>query len=96
VLELAGELAQERGPLVAECAQWLALRLRRRIAFERKMLARTASGLRRGAVAASAPPLAALLMQSVGIDIPVGVRITLLAVEVVGCVMLWRLARVEI
>src|SRR5262245_33012679 len=38
---------------LADCAQRLGLRLRRRVAFERKMLARTRSGLRRAAFAAA-------------------------------------------
>ena len=95
VLTLAQDHASQRS-LRADCAQRLALRLRRRVAFERKMLARSAPGLRRGAFAASAPPLAALLLQSVGIEIPVGARAALLLVEICGCVLLWRLARVEI
>lgn len=95
VLNLAQEQAGQR-ELLADCAQRLALRLRRRVAFERKMLARAAPGLRRGAFAASAPPLTALLLQSVGVEIPLGARLALLLVEIGGCVLLWRLARVEI
>lgn len=95
VLKLAQEQARHHA-LRADCAQRLALRLRRRVAFERKMLARAAPGLRRGAFAASAPPLTALLLQSVGIEIPLGARLALLLVEIGGCVLLWRLARVEI
>jgi protein-S-isoprenylcysteine O-methyltransferase Ste14 len=55
---LAHELPRLSPVLVADTAQRLALRLKRRVAFERKMLARTASGRRRGAWAASIPPLA--------------------------------------
>ncbi len=95
VLKLAQEFAGQPD-LRADCAQRLALRLRRRVAFERKMLARAAPGLRRGAFAASAPPLMALLLQSIGIEIPLGARVGLLIVEIFGCVLLWRLARVEI
>jgi hypothetical protein len=95
VLRLAQEHAVQPA-LRVECAQRLALRLRRRVAFERKMLARAAPGLRRGAVAASAPPLMALLLQSAGVDIPLGARLALLLVEICGCVLLWRLARVEV
>lgn len=95
VLRLAQEYTH-RSSLRAECAQRLVQRLRRRVAFERKMLARAASGLRRGAVAACTPPLAALLLRSVGIEIPMSAMAVLLLVEVLGCVMLWRLSRVEI
>lgn len=95
VWKLAQEYANQRR-LRADCAQRLALRLRRRVAFERKMLARAAPGLRRGAFAASAPPLATLLLQSVGLEIPLAARVVLLVVEILGCVLLWRLARVEI
>ena len=95
VLKLAQECAGQRA-LRVDCAQRLALRLRRRVAFERKMLARAAPGLRRGAFAASAPPLVALLLQSVGVEIPLGARALLLVVEIFGCVLLWRLAQVEI
>jgi hypothetical protein len=95
VLKLAQDQAAQRA-LRADCAQRLALRLRRRVAFERKMLARAAPGLRRGAFAASAPPLVALVLQFVGIEIPLGARAALVVVEILGCVLLWRLARVEI
>ena len=43
------ELTHAPPHLVADTAHRLALRLKRRVAFERKMLARTASGRRRGA-----------------------------------------------
>ena len=53
---LAQELARPNSALLADTAQRLALRLKRRVAFERKMLARTASGRRRGALAAAVSP----------------------------------------
>jgi len=95
-LQLAQELQRGGADLLAEAAQRLALRLRRRVAFNRKMLARTAPGLRRGAVAASAPPLIAMLLHLGGLEIPVGAQLMLLMVEAAGCALLWRIARVEI
>jgi hypothetical protein len=95
-LELAQELQRGGAGLLAEAAQRLALRLRRRVAFNRKMLARTAPGLRRGAVAASLPPVVALLLHMGGVGIPPGAQLTLLLVEAAGCALLWRIARVEI
>jgi hypothetical protein len=95
-LQLAQELQRGGAAQLADAAQRLALRLRRRVAFDRKMLARTAPGLRRGAVAASVPPLMALLLHMGGVDIPLGAQLTLLLVEACGCALLWRLARVEI
>jgi hypothetical protein len=82
--------------LLADAAQRLALRLRRRVAFERKMLARTAPGLRRGALAACLPPLALCVLMSAGVTIPWTAQTLLFAVEALGCALLWRLARVEI
>jgi Flp pilus assembly protein TadB len=99
-LLLAQELPQEvnntRAELVADSAQRLALRLKRRVAFERKMLARTASGRRRGAIAAAIPPLVLLLLRAAQIEVPMGALWSLLLVEGFGCWLLWRLARVEI
>ena len=54
----------------ADAAQRLALRLKRRVAFERKMLARTAAGLKRGAAAAALPPLVVLTMAACGAPLP--------------------------
>jgi hypothetical protein len=96
LLQMAEETARGAAPVVAESAQRLALRLRRRVAFERKMLARTASGLRRGAVVAAIPPLVLLVMSFAGLRLPAPLLMTLLLLELAGCVLLWRLARVEI
>jgi Flp pilus assembly protein TadB len=96
VLQLAVELSRGDAPLLADAAQRLASRLRRRVAFERKMLARTAAGLWRGAIAASLPPLGVLLLLLADVRLPPGALATLLALEIVGCLLLWRLARVEI
>jgi hypothetical protein len=92
-------LAQELPPsaeLLADTAQRFALRLKRRVAFERKMLARTASGRRRGAVAASLPPFMLLTLYLGGIAIPRNALLFVVAVEALGCWLLWRAARVEI
>jgi hypothetical protein len=95
-LLLARELAAPGADLLADTAQRFATRLKRRVAFERKMLARTASGRRRGAVAASIPPVALLLLRAVGIDIPLAALLFVVVVEAGGCWLLWRFARVEI
>ena len=93
---LAQDLARPDPGLLADTAQRLALRLKRRVAFERKMLARTASGRRRGAAAAAIPPLVLLAMSMAGQAIPLGVLLVLLVLEASGCWLLWRVARVEI
>lgn len=95
-LELAHELTQPSPRLLADTAHRLALRLKRRVAFERKMLARTASGRRRGAVAASIPPTVLLAMHAGGLHVPFAALAFILAVEGCGCWLLWRVARVEI
>ena len=93
---LAQELARPNPVLLADTAQRLALRLKRRVAFERKMLARTASGRRRGACAASVPLLVLLMMALAGWALPAGALLVLLLLEASGCWLLWRVARVEI
>jgi hypothetical protein len=95
-LLLAQELAAPGDELLADTAQRFATRLKRRVAFERKMLARTASGRRRGAIAASVPPLALLALRAGGIEVPIAALLFVVAVEGCGCWLLWRLARVEI
>jgi hypothetical protein len=95
-LLLAHELPQASPRLLADTAHRLALRLKRRVAFERKMLARTASGRRRGAVAASVPPAVLLAMYAGGLQIPFAALVFIVAVEGCGCWLLWRVARVEI
>jgi hypothetical protein len=95
-LLLAQELAGPGDELLADTAQRLATRLKRRVAFERKMLARTASGRRRGAIAASLPPLALWVLHAGGMGIPFAALLFVVAVEAFGCWLLWRLARVEI
>jgi hypothetical protein len=95
-LQLAQELERGGPVALADVAQRLATRLRRRVAFERKMLARTAPGLRRGAIAASLPPVLVVILHFAGLDIPAGTQLALLAAEALGCVLLWRVARVDI
>jgi hypothetical protein len=95
-LQLAQE-AERAGPMVlADVAQRLATRLRRRVAFERKMLARTAPGLRRGALAACLPPALVLMLQASGLQIPAATQLALAVAEALGCLLLWRVARVDI
>jgi hypothetical protein len=89
-------LARASPELLADAAQRLALRLKRRVAFERKMLARTRSGLQRGACAAALPPLAVLVLAAAGVAVPAGGLALLLALEVLGCWLLWRVAHVEV
>jgi hypothetical protein len=95
-LVVAEEIGRGGAELQADAAHRLALRLRRRVAFERKMLARTASGLRRGALAALVPPAAVLVLHAVGWEIPALMQLLLWLAELAGCVLLWRIARVEI
>ena len=95
-LRLAQELAQPSPALLADTAQRLALRLKRRVAFERKMLARTASGRRRGALAAAIPPLVLILLGIAGQGVPWAALLVLFVLEASGCWLLWRVARVEI
>lgn len=95
-LQLAASLPQGSWELLAEAAHRLATRLRRVAAFERKMLARTASGLRRGALAALLPAAGIALMQAFGLAIPASLLLMLWLAEMLGCLLLWRLARVEI
>lgn len=95
-LQLAQELAREDSATLADAAQRLALRLRRRVAFDRKMLARTASGLKRGAIAASIPPAIVLMLLGTGLSVPGSVLAALFAIEAFGCGLLWRLSSLEI
>lgn len=95
-LQLAQDLERAGPQTLADAAQRLALRLRRRVAFDRKMLARTAPGLRRGAVAASLPPLLFAALPFTGAQMPGEAQLALLLLEAAGCALLWRLTRVEI
>ena len=95
-LRLVQALDRADPMVLADIAQRLASRLRRRVAFERMMLARTAPGIRRGAIAASLPLLLGGAMSFLGVSIPEAAEVALLCVQAAGCLMLWRLARVEI
>jgi hypothetical protein len=95
-LQLLQDLPRAPPELLADTAQRLALRLKRRIAFERKMLARTASGRRRGALAAIIPPLALLVLHAFGLAIPIGMLVFVICLEAFGCWLLWQLARVAL
>ncbi len=95
-LHLAQALDRAEPAALADIIQRLSTRLRRRVAFERMMLARTAPGLRRGAIAASLPALLVCVLPWFGAQIPDAAQLSLLFIEAVGCVLLWRLARVEI
>ena len=90
------QLAQLTPESQADAAQRLALRLKRRVAFERKMLARTAAGLKRGAVAAAVPPLVVMTMAGFGAQLPMPALASLFALEALGCWLLWRTVRVEV
>lgn len=82
--------------LLADTAQRLALRLKRRVAFERKMLARTAPGRRRGAIATAAPGVTMLGLRMADLVLPVPAMAVLIALEAFGCWLSWRVARVEV
>jgi hypothetical protein len=95
-LRVALELPHPPPELLADTLQRLALRLKRRVAFERKMLARTASGRRRGAIGAALAPLALVLLRTAGMEVPVTALVLVLGMETCGCWLLWRVARVQI
>lgn len=94
--ELICELRQSEPEWLANAAERLSLRLKRRAAFERKMLARTASGRRRGALAAATPAVVLLLARSGGVAMPMTALTLLVVLEILGCWMLWRVARVQV
>lgn len=94
--EFARQFGAADPALLAAAAQRLALRLKRRVAFERKMLARTAPGRRRGAIAAAAPGAAMLGLRLADVVLPLPAMALLIAVEAFGCWLLWRVARVEV
>lgn len=88
--------AQAIPAVVADTAQRLSLRLKRRVAFERKMLARTAPGRRRGAIAAAVPGVTLLGLRMADVVLPLPAMTWLVVVEAFGCWLLWRVARVEV
>lgn len=92
--QLAPSLPNTNAGLVADAAARLALRLKRRVAFERKMLARTAAGRRRGAVAGTLPPLALLAFAMTGAELPWLALVVVVIAEALGCWLLSRFATV--
>jgi hypothetical protein len=95
-LQVAQELPRLEPALSAEVAQRLALRLKRRVAFERKMLARTAPGRWRGAVAATLPAAVTLCLLVAGDPPPPALLMLVLTLEALGCWLLWRVAHVDV
>jgi hypothetical protein len=91
---LAPTLPNATPDLVADAATRLASRLRRRIAFERKMLARTASGRRRGAIAGAMPPVLVLALASAGARVPLMALVLLVVAQGLGCWLQARIAHV--
>ena len=94
--EFARELPRPQPALLADAAQRLALRLKRRVAFERKMLARTAAGRWRGAVAGTCAALALLSMQATGMALPTASVLLVLVLQGIGCWLLWRVTHVGV
>ena len=95
-LDYARELPRPQPALLADAAHRLALRLKRRVAFERKMLARTASGRWRGAAAGSSAAVALLAMQLAGVALPASSLALLVLLQAIGCCLLWRVTRVDV
>ena len=91
---LAPHLPNTSPELVADAAMRLALRLKRRVAFERKMLARTAAGRRRGAVAGALPPVVLLALAVEGAELPLIAWMFVAFAEGLGCWLLARFAKV--
>ena len=91
---LAATLPNATPDLVADAAARLALRLRRRIAFERKMLARTAPGRRRGAIAGAMPPVVLLALAGAGAQVPTVALLVLVVAQGLGCWLQARIAHV--
>jgi hypothetical protein len=94
--DYARGLSRPEPVLLADAAHRLALRLKRRVAFERKMLARTAPGRWRGALAAAAPAPILIALGAAGESLPTATLALLLSLEGLGCWLLWRLARVAV
>ena len=94
--EYLRELAHPEPELLADAAQRLALRLKRRVAFTRKMLARTASGRRRAALAATAPAFLLVIVRAMGVIVPLPALVLLIGLEAAGCWLVWRLARIGV
>jgi hypothetical protein len=95
-LEFACALQRPEPELLADTAQRLALRLKRRVAFERKMLARTAAGRWRAALAGSACIIAILVMSIAGMVLPNILLVLVLLLGAIGCWFSWRVAQVDV
>ena len=94
--EFAQAIATPDPTLLADSAQRLGLRLKRRVAFERKMLARTAPGRWRGSIVAATPAAVLLALSGAGFVLPATILAGLLLLESLGCWLLWQAARVEV
>ena len=94
--EYARELPNLEPELLAAAVHRLALRLKRRVAFERKMLARTAPGRRRALIAAAACLTAILLLSLARLAPPVLLLWMALAFTALGSALCWRVSRVEV
>ena len=94
--DYARELSRPQPELLADAVQRLALRLKRRVAFERKMLARTAPGRRRAAAAAAASIAAILALQLGGLAPPALLLLAASLLVTIGSALCWRVSRVEV
>jgi hypothetical protein len=92
----AHELPRPQPELLAAALHRLALRLKRRVAFERKMLARTAPGRRRASVAAAVSVVAILALQIAGLAPPAPLLLAASALVASGSALCWRVSRVEV
>lgn len=95
-LEFACALKRPEPELLADTAQRLALRLKRRVAFERKMLARTAPGRWRAALAGGACVIVILVLSMVGMVLPNTLLVLVLSLGAIGCWFSWRVAQVDV
>jgi len=94
--EYARELPYLEPELLAAAVQRLALRLKRRVAFERKMLARTAPGRRRALAAAAACIAAILLLELANLAPPALPLLAALALSALGSALCWQVSQVEV
>jgi hypothetical protein len=92
---LAPTLPNATPELVSDAAMRFALRLKRRVAFDRKMLARTAPGRRRGAAAGALPPVVLLALAVADADFPLAAWVFVALADILGCWMLARFASVS-
>jgi hypothetical protein len=95
-LDYARQLAQPQPDLLAAAAHRLALRLKRRVAFERKMLARTEPGRRRALAAAAMCVAAMLALRATGLAPPALLLLAASAWIALGSALCWGVSRVEV